>query len=65
MHDPAGKRPIDMQGAGGTEEFAIEAHAGTPVLIGIGRKLPPGVDVKDQPLQGLDDPYEMKVDLGP
>ena len=38
---------------------------GTPVLIGIARKLPPGVDVKAQPLQGLDDPYELKVDVGP
>jgi serine/threonine protein kinase len=65
MRDPAGKRPIDKRGAGGTEEFAIAAHAGTPVLIGIARKLPPGVDVKDQPLQGLDEPYELKVDLGP
>jgi len=65
MHDPAGKRPIDRQGAGGAETFTAEAHAGTPVLIGIARKLPAGVDVKEQPLQGLDDPYEMKVDLGP
>jgi len=65
MRDPAGKRPIDKHGAGGTEEFVVEAHAGTPVLIGIARKLPPGVDVKAQPLQGLDDPYELKVDVGP
>jgi len=65
MRDPAGKRPIDKQGAGGTEEFAVDAHAGTPVLLGIARKLPPSVDVKEQPLQGLDDPYELKVDVGP
>ncbi len=65
MRDPEGKRPIDQHGAGGTEEFAVEAHAGTPVLIGVARKLPPGADVKAQPLQGLDDPYELKVDVGP
>jgi eukaryotic-like serine/threonine-protein kinase len=59
----AGKRPIDKAGAGGSEEFAVEAHAGTPVLIGIARKLPAKGDVKDQALQGLDDPYELKVDL--
>ena len=29
-----GKRPIDKQGPGGGEEFAVEVHAGTPVLIG-------------------------------
>ncbi len=62
MNEPAGKRPIDKHGAGGTEEFAVEAHVGTPVLIGIARKLPPGVDAKAQPLQGLDDPYELKVE---
>jgi eukaryotic-like serine/threonine-protein kinase len=60
-----GKRPIDKHGPGGAEEVAVEAHAGTPVLIGIARKLPPNVDVKALPLQGLDDPYELKVDVGP
>jgi serine/threonine protein kinase len=64
LREPEGKRPIDKQGPGGGEEFAVEAHAGTPVLIGIARKSPPKGDVKDQALQGLDDPYELKVDLG-
>jgi hypothetical protein len=35
------------------------------VLIGIARKPAPGADGKREPLQGLDDPYELKVDLGP
>jgi hypothetical protein len=63
--NPGEKRPIDKHGAGGAEEFAVEARVGAPVLIGITRKLPPGVDVKEQPLQGLDDSYELKVDLAP
>jgi serine/threonine protein kinase len=58
-----GKRPIDKQGPGGGEEFVVEAHAGTPVLIGIARKSSAKGDIKDQALQGLDDPYELKVDL--
>jgi eukaryotic-like serine/threonine-protein kinase len=65
LRDPEGKRPIDKHGAGESEEFALPAKPGTPVLIGIARKLPPGADGKLQPLQGLDDPYELKVDVTP
>jgi hypothetical protein len=32
-------------------------------LIGVARKLPAGADVKEQSLQGLDDPYELVVEL--
>jgi len=65
LRDPDGKRPIDKRGAGQSEEFSLPARPGAPVLIGIARKLPPGADGKRQPLQGFDDPYELKVDLGP
>ncbi|HEX3904622.1 MAG TPA: serine/threonine-protein kinase [Polyangia bacterium] len=65
LRDPEGKRPIDKQGAGGSEEFALLARPGTPVLIGIARKLPLGPDLREQPLQGLDDPYELKVEIAP
>ena len=65
LREPDGKRPIDKGGAGESEEFALPARPGTPVLIGIARKLPPGADGKREPLQGLDDPYELKVDLAP
>jgi hypothetical protein len=64
MRDPPDKRPIDKHGAGGAEELVVEAHAGTPTLIGIARKLSPSAEAKAQPLQGLDDPYELKVDVG-
>jgi hypothetical protein len=65
LRDPDGKRPIDKRGPGESEEFSLPARPGAPVLIGIARKLPRGADGKQQPLQGLDDPYELKVDLGP
>jgi serine/threonine-protein kinase len=67
LRAPDGKRPIDKRGAGESEEFALPATPGTPVLIGIARKLPPGVDGKQQSQlgQGFDDPYELKVDLAP
>jgi serine/threonine-protein kinase len=65
LRDPAGKRPVDEQGAGGSEEITLTGQPGTPVLIGVARKLAPGSDPKAAPLQGLDDPYELKVDLGP
>jgi hypothetical protein len=65
LHEPDGKRSIDKRGAGESEEFALPAQPGRPVLIGIARKLPPGADGKQQPLEGLDDPYELKVDLAP
>ncbi|HEY6477081.1 MAG TPA: hypothetical protein VI456_10900, partial [Polyangia bacterium] len=65
LRDPQGRRPIDKRGAGESEEFALAATPGTPVLIGIARKLPSGADGKQRPLQGLDDPYELKVELAP
>ncbi len=64
LREPAGKRPIDKQGVGGSEQLTVPAQPGTPVLIGIARKLPPGFDPKAAPLQGLDDPYELTVELG-
>jgi len=65
LRDPQSKRPIDQGGPGQSEEFSLAAKPGTAVLIGIARKLPPGADGKVEPLQGLDDPYELKVDLAP
>ncbi len=65
LRDPEGKRPIDKRGPGESEEFSLAAKPGAAVLIGIARKLPPGADGKREPLQGLDDPYELKVDLAP
>jgi serine/threonine-protein kinase len=65
LRDPQGKRPIDKRGPGESEEFALDAAPGTPLLIGIVRKLPPGADGKRDPLQGLDDPYELQVALSP
>jgi serine/threonine-protein kinase len=65
LRAPDGKQVIDKGGPGESEVFALPAKPGTPVLIGIARKPAPGLDAKQQPLQGLDDPYELKVDFGP
>jgi hypothetical protein len=70
LRDREGKRPdsgdpIDKEGAGGSEEATLAAQPGTPLLIGVARKLAPGADPKAAALQGLDDPYELKVEVGP
>jgi serine/threonine-protein kinase len=62
--DEQGKRVVDRHSAGGREELSLDAEPGRPVLIGIGRKLDPKRDPKDQALPALDDPYELKVDVG-
>jgi serine/threonine-protein kinase len=65
LRDPEGKHPIDKQGPGGSEVVSLPAQPGAPVTIGIARKLPAAADPKAAPLQGLEDSYELKVDVGP
>ena len=61
FRDEEGKKLINKNGAGGNEQFTIEAEPGKPALLGIARKLPKG-DPKDQPLPGLQDPYELAIE---
>jgi serine/threonine-protein kinase len=65
LRDANGTRPVDKRGPGESEEVTLDAKPGAAVLIGIARKPQPGASGKYQPLQGLDDPYELKVDLAP
>ncbi len=62
FRDEEGKKVINKGGPGGNEQFTIDAEPGKPALIGVARKLAPKLDAKDQPLQGLEDPYELAVD---
>ena len=62
--DEPGKRVIDRKSAGEREELSLDAEPGKPILIGIGRKLDARKDPKDQSISALDDPYELKVDVG-
>jgi hypothetical protein len=59
LHDGA-KKATNKGGPGDDEEVDVEAVAGTPVLIGIERKLPRG-NVKDADVGGFDSPYELKA----
>ncbi|HLK90104.1 MAG TPA: serine/threonine-protein kinase [Polyangia bacterium] len=63
LRDPERKHPVDKQGAGGSEVISLPAQPGTPVTIGIARKLTAAADPKAAPLQGLEDSYELKIDL--
>jgi serine/threonine-protein kinase len=61
--DEQGKRVIDRHSAGEREELTLDAEPGRPLLIGVGRKLDPKKDPKEQALAALDDPYEIKIDV--
>jgi len=63
FRDEDAKRVINRRGAGADEQFALEGEAGKPLFIGIARKLDSKKDPKEQALQGLEDPYEMVVNV--
>ena len=63
FRDEDAKKVVNRRGAGDDEQFALEGEAGKPLFIGIARKLDGKKDVKDQSLQGLEDPYELVVNL--
>jgi len=52
------------QGAvGNLEALKIPMKSGVPTLIELSRKLPSGLDPKSQALEGLDAPYQLKLDF--
>jgi eukaryotic-like serine/threonine-protein kinase len=74
LHVPAGvdvtvsrekdpKPLVTRRNAAGDEQFAVEGVEGKPVLLGIARRLDSKKDSKDQALEGLDDAYELVIDV--
>jgi serine/threonine-protein kinase len=61
FRDEDAKKVVNRRGAGDDEQFALDGEAGKPLFIGIARKLDGKKDVKDQTLQGLEDPYELVI----
>ena len=63
FRDEDAKKVVNRRGAGDDEQFALEGEAGRPLFIGIARKLDPKKDPKEQQLQGLEDSYEVILDV--
>ena len=63
FRDEDAKKVVNKRGAGDDEQFALEGEAGKPLFIGITRKLDAKKDPKEQGLQGLEDPYELIVNV--
>jgi eukaryotic-like serine/threonine-protein kinase len=63
FRDEDAKKVVNKRGAGDDEQFALEGEAGKPLFIGLARKLDAKKDPKEQALQGLDDPYELTVNV--
>ena len=61
FRDEDAKKVVNRRGAGDDEQFAVDGEAGKPLFIGIARKLDGKKDVKEQALQGLEDPYELVI----
>ena len=63
FRDEDAKKLVNKRGAGDDEQFALDGEAGKPLFIGIARKLDAKKDIKEQALQGLEDPYELIVNV--
>ena len=63
FRDEDAKKVVNRRGAGDDEQFALEGEAGKPLFIGIARKLDPKKDPKEHQLQGLEDSYELSLDV--
>jgi serine/threonine-protein kinase len=63
FRDEDAKKVVNKRGAGDDEQFALDGEAGKVLFIGIARKLDAKKDPKEQALQGLDDPYELIVNV--
>ncbi|HET6146114.1 MAG TPA: protein kinase [Polyangia bacterium] len=58
-------KPIDQEGPGHAEEMSQVAPAGQPVFVGIARKAITGVDPKVEGVPGIEEPYELRIELEP
>jgi serine/threonine-protein kinase len=63
FRDEDAKKVVNKRGAGDDEQFALDGEAGQTLIIGIARKLDAKKDLKNQVLQGLDDPYELVINF--
>ena len=63
FRDEDAKKVVNKRGAGDDEQFALEGEAGTPLFIGVARKLDGKRELKEQALQGIDDPYELILNV--
>jgi serine/threonine-protein kinase len=57
-------RPLRKRsGSPKADEIEADVEAGQPVLVNIARQFPSGKDPKEEGLAGLDDSYELKLEL--
>jgi hypothetical protein len=61
----ADEKPVDQEGPGHAEETSLVAPAGQPVLIGVARKVVAGIDPKIEGVAGLEEPYELRIEVEP
>jgi hypothetical protein len=60
LHDGSAKHATNKGGPGDDEEATWEVTAGTPVVVGIERKVPRG-NLKEADIGGVDAPYELEA----
>jgi eukaryotic-like serine/threonine-protein kinase len=63
--DPEGSPPVDQQGPGHAEEMSGVVAGGQPAFVGVARKAVEGADPKVDGVAGLEEPYELRVELDP
>jgi len=63
--ESADDKPVDQEGPGHAEEMTQVASAGQPVFVGVARKVVPGVDPKIEGVPGIEEPYELRIELEP
>lgn len=63
--DAADEKPVDQEGPGHAEEMSVVAPAGQAVFVGVARKVVAGVDPKVEGVLGLEEPYELRIELEP
>jgi serine/threonine protein kinase/ribosomal protein L40E len=63
--ESANDNPVDLEGPGHAEELSMVVSAGQPVYVGVARKVVTGVDPKVEGVAGLEEPYELRIELEP
>ena len=63
--ESADEKPVDQEGPGHAEELSVVVPAGQSVFLGIARKSVAGIDPKVEGVAGLEEPYELRIELEP